>query len=424
MAQTTKSRPIVTGFGKSRLVITDKNLQTKVSSVQSDIQGSAAKYIGWQSTASEGHPFRSSKQKGRTDLGGDFSTTKEFATPIGFQSLLLKRYFTVFYDYERTIKYTGPVLAVEPNSVTWPSNPASSDSQINAMGTTAIAAVKPTNPVASLTVALGEILHEGIPAVSGVHSWKDRTQVARDAGDEYLNIQFGWRPLVNDVISFGYGVTNAHDVIETYKRGVGRPVKKSYKFPVEESTTTQVVGTNVLPYVTPGNSELFRTVDGAHGGTLIKEITLRKDRWFEGAFTYFIPQNFLGKKMGDYAILAQQLGLDLTPDTLWNLAPWSWAVDWISNAGDVISNYADFHQHGLVMIYGYMMEHTIVTHNYRLLGAAYTGGVPCSPTEVSLIFESKIRRGATPYGFGLNYGGFSIFQQSILAALGLSKGRR
>jgi hypothetical protein len=125
--------------------------------------------------------------------------------------------------------------------------------------------------------------------------------------------------------------------------------------------------------------------------------------------------------MSDYAILAQQLGLNPTPDVLWQVTPWTWAVDWFSNAGDVISNWSAFHIDGLVMRWGYQMEHSIIRDTYSLVGARDVSGDAQPVSDVTFITETKVRVKATPYGFGIDLGGLSPFRLSILAALGLSR---
>jgi len=124
------------------------------------------------------------------------------------------------------------------------------------------------------------------------------------------------------------------------------------------------------------------------------------------------------------AFLAKEiLGIDLDGEVIWNLMPWSWAIDWFANAGDVISNAQSVRDDGLIMRYGYMMEHTIVKDTYiREYPRAFRYGLPMS-SHVTLVTETKLRRRANPFGFGLSWDGLDAFQLSILAALGIKKGR-
>lgn len=89
-----------------------------------------------------------------------------------------------------------------------------------------------------------------------------------------------------------------------------------------------------------------------------------------------------------------------------------------------MSNVSDAITDGLVVKYGYMMEHTIVCDTYSVSGLHSGNGVALPPIETRLFTETKKRVEATPYGFGLNWDGFSTYQKSILAALGISKLRK
>jgi hypothetical protein len=96
-------------------------------------------------------------------------------------------------------------------------------------------------------------------------------------------------------------------------------------------------------------------------------------------------------------------------------------VDWFANVGDVISNLQDSANRGLVMRYGYLMEHTIVKDTY----APIQKRVFLSPVEIdstiSFVTETKKRIRANPFGFGVSWSGLSPYQLSIAAALGITK---
>jgi len=146
-------------------------------------------------------------------------------------------------------------------------------------------------------------------------------------------------------------------------------------------------------------------------------------RWFSGAFTYHLGMDpySLNRMEGMQQDANHLLGLDITPETLYNLAPWSWAVDWVSSLGDVVSNLTDHIQYGLVMPYGYLMEHTIVSDTYYWSGPTNLKVSTIVPSPITLVTETKLRRKANPYGFGLTWNSLSTKQQAILAALGITK---
>jgi len=75
------------------------------------------------------------------------------------------------------------------------------------------------------------------------------------------------------------------------------------------------------------------------------------------------------------------------------------------------------------------MEHSIVQDIYTFdgdpastlkVGSGFTG----HPPPVVLTSERKLRRKATPFGFGVDLSALSGTQKAIIAALGVSHGRR
>jgi len=134
-----------------------------------------------------------------------------------------------------------------------------------------------------------------------------------------------------------------------------------------------------------------------------------------------IPTGYSARSaMARHALEADKLlGLAPTPDVVWNLAPWSWAIDWFSNTGDVLSTVSDYIVDGLVMRYGYIMEHTIVkdTYTHVSVGGSTPTGLHVAP--LTFVTETKIRRRANPFGFGLTFDGLTLRQKAIAAALGI-----
>jgi hypothetical protein len=298
----------------------------------------------------------------------------------------------------------------------------SSNTKLDELGATAVSRCSPTNSPVDLSVAVGELIREGIPSMIGSKTWKDRTLSARNAGSEYLNVQFGWRPILNEIGDFTNLMTRADAVLAQYERDAGKVVRRRYEFPVNRTVTETDFGT-LVPYIEPGGVTLYQS-----GGRVIRKRESFQRQWFSGAFTYHLPSGYDSRNAMDrLALQAKLFGLDLTPDTVWNLAPWTWAIDWFSNAGDVVNNISDYANQGLVMRYGYIMEHTIVKDTYTNTGptpASNSGGVPRVLHPLVLVTETKIRRQANPFGFGVSWDGLSSFQASILAALGITRGRR
>jgi hypothetical protein len=150
--------------------------------------------------------------------------------------------------------------------------------------------------------------------------------------------------------------------------------------------------------------------------------------WFSGAYSYVMPpppQNFL-ERLDRWDAEANKLyGTRLTPDTVWNLAPWSWAADWFSNAGDFLANASAFSNDSLVLKYGYVMRQTESRQEANWQGYINTpSGVQLVSANEVKGCRTKLRIRATPFGFGIDLDSLSPKQIAITAALGISRGPR
>lgn len=372
---------------------------------------------GQQYTADENHGLQLPISVAKGDVGGNFYSTKQGVHLVIPETQHL--YGEVFpLDAKVRGDYYGYFAARDPATLlvpTW------TDENLTPKGTTAVARCKPTNNVADASVFLGEILREGLPNLLGVSSWENRASVARSAGSEYLNSEFGWMPLMRDVRSFAYAVANANRILSQYERDAGKVVRRRYEFPIEKSLVSTFVSTSD-GYVPTPTVEGIQDPSGVRG-SLYKETRTWKRTWFSGAFTYHLP---VGYKSRQYLVKAAAkagplLGLELTPDALWNLTPWTWALDWFSNAGDVVTNLSDWATDGLVMRYGYIMQHELRSDTYHLVGPSRFRPTTARPSPVVAWREVKRRQRATPFGFGVEWSTFTPRQLAIAAALGITR---
>jgi len=373
---------------------------------------------GIQITESEEHPGWSRKGS-LGDTGGNFFTTKTFmeTDPV----IMNLRSVQKTSSLTTTRNYSGYCLAVPPADAKLPKSLHSSDAMLNTLGATAVARCKPTNAVADLSVALGELMRERLPSIARWDELKDETDRARKAGSEYLKSEFGWKPLLGELSDFGRAVARSGEILSQYERDAGRQVRRRFQFPTEKSHTYSEFTGSRVPFMASDPAQ-FLVQGKTFQGRVVKEVETSVRRWFSGAFKYSLPP---GYKSGDavlrHAARASVLfGAELTPSTVWNLAPWSWAVDWFSNVGDVISNASDYLFDGLVMRYGYIMEHSRVRESYHYYGD-HNMQSPVVPQTVSLVTETKVRRQANPFGFGLTWEGLTPRQVAILVALGITR---
>ncbi len=302
-------------------------------------------------------------------------------------------------NFQGSARIHNPV-GTNPPALIPPAHP--STAQLKADGVTAIARTEPTNPAFDLSVFLGELRAEGLPNLPG-HTVMERTKLAKASGSEYLNIEFGWSPLVRGVRDFCKTVANSDKILGSYQEQANQVIKRNYDWPAEE--TTQAYATTHGMY--PGAG--FFTGGGHHE-------RIFKRKWFEASYIYYLPvgssQNAKNQRFASYA--RKLLGVDLSPEVLWNLSPWSWAADWFGNVGDVMHNVSAFGTDGLVLRDGYIMCHSgkieVDSGSFWNLNQVRT-----------ITVERKTRHVAAPYGIGFSGASLSTRQIAILGALGLSR---
>jgi hypothetical protein len=283
------------------------------------------------------------------------------------------------------------------------------DLAMKGLGTTAIARCAPSNPSFSIPQFIGE-LREGLPSIVGHGVLKERTRKCREAGSEYLNVEFGWKPLVSDLRKFATAVNDSHEIWENYRKGSNQKTRVGYHYP-EEADSVSVTG-EFIPVPTT-------TYYGFLTGTAV-QYRVRKN-WFKGCFKYYIPEpvDFHTKMQYWQSEASKLLGVRLTPDTVWNLNPWTWAADWFANTGDLMTNVSNLGTDGLVLQYGYQMaEETLRTHRVGGMYNSFTGNY-LSSTRDTLQKRCK-RVPSSPYGFNATLATLTGRQLAIIAALGLS----
>lgn len=291
------------------------------------------------------------------------------------------------------------------------------------LGGSAISRAAPARPEAGLTVSLIELVRDGVPSILSQtaklrhdpRSLEANASAFRGMGKDYLNLEFGWKPFVADIRAMAQAVVNQERILADLTRNSGRRVRRRYEFaPVTTSTEDY---DSFKPWPLQGSNLL---VQASHR----RSTSTTRRTWFAGEFIYRVPK--LDGIGGVGAKARHLLGLDLTPSTLWNAAPWTWLADWQSNAGDVLANISAMSADDLVMRYGYLMQASEYKVTSTHSGLSPAGGVSGSlPSTLSstVTYSWKTRIRASPFGFGLTTEDFTPRQWAVLAALGISRGR-
>lgn len=377
------------------------------------------RFSGIQVTKSEGHQWPPPKGRFRGDVGGGFSTVKQ-TSEFSPTTVTLE-------DNNKLRKFNGSCTVQHPRisastRPTYPSGSLSPAGDLNSLGAVAVAQSSPTNSVADAATFLAELHREGLPSLPGIRTWKNRTRALLGVAEDFLNYEFALAPLQREILSFGEATRTARTVIDQYKRDEGKLVRRKFRFPMSQSVEEFIYKEGSRPTLGNGSFGVSDFNSTPIGITRCHRVVTRKT-WFSGAFTYHIPSdNDYFRGLMDNGSEADKLfGTTLTPETIWELTPWSWAIDWFSNAQEVITNFQNIEIYGLVLQYGYMMDETIKRDTYTMEGGTgYKGVDQSSVAPVTLTTVTKHRVKANPFGFGIEWADLSPTQLAIAAALGIT----
>jgi len=287
---------------------------------------------------------------------------------------------------------------------------------VEVLGSKMISWSIPTNPVVDGSVGLAELFREGIPSMIGSSLLKSKVDFLRGLGSEYLNFEFGWKPLVSDIKNAAKAIVESETILRQLQRDSGKNVRRRRH--IQPTKSTEV---NINSVGQPRGAADARWFGPSWSRTTD---SYRRDTWFSGCYTWHYDPGSLNE-VSKIATQARLLyGLQLTPEVLWNLAPWSWLVDWFANVGPLLHNVSAFQNDQLVLRYGYVMDRH--QRSITVLANAKPGPGNSLPELYNERYQVdwKRRVKATPYGFGVASSSFTIRQWAILAALGITRAPR
>lgn len=323
--------------------------------------------------------------------------------------------------------YIGEVTPSTSGIGQYPTDSYPSLSKRHADGRWAIGATAPTQQEAGLAAFLGE-LREQLPQLIGGSILRDGGVSSRNLGEEELNLQFGLLPTKGDLQSLARAILDFARNARQFQRDSDQNVRR--RITIDESSfNRKVTGIDSWFLNLPRRNSTDVTAQFiADWGRWECYDTIHSHSWFSGCFTYHLSEahGFLGK-MEYYEQLANHLlGLELTPEVIWQLTPWSWLIDWFSDAGVFVKNITQLSNDNLVLRYGYVMHETRAMRTRTIAGlkpANFGYGPASIPSALSNFstYTSKIRTRSTPYGFGVDVNALSPTRWAILGALGLTK---
>lgn len=239
--------------------------------------------------------------------------------------------------------------------------------------------------------------------------------------NHWLNTQFGWKPFIGDLVKFFQTFTKLDACLLRaikyngvwHKRG---GILSSTQTVVEDMFPS-ARSYRFAPFETPGNRCI-------KGGTSRISSEILDEIWFEGAFKYWVPEFESPSGLcNSMAILLRQYGLTINPLLVWNLTPWSWLADWVGNVGDNIANYSTASDTNLAAQYAYIMRKRslVLTNTSTINVSTQNGTLGSLQCEWKRWYIAKTRRHASPFGFSIDWDGFTSRQWSILGALGIMR---
>lgn len=357
------------------------------------------------------------KKLGKEDVGGPFYSLKIEITPPSFGDgdELSYRYLNgtqkiVGPIYPSSNAYNLAFQAWNTKNIAVSSNlPRVTDSEMLSFGATGISRCLPNVPDSPLITTIAETATGGLPSIVGRKLLKERS--ISSVGDEYLNYQFGVAPLISDVQSLIKSTSQFDKIIKQMKHDSGRLIRRQVEL-VNES--------KVLEDTTVNGAYTYPS--WVYGKYNLKRSTTRRV-WFSGAFKHSYPT-----QLDDWTTKLREFdrvyGLIPNADTVWNLIPYSWLVDYQGNIGDVMKNVSYLGKDGLELAYGYVMAETTYTYTESFEGTNDPNGYYSNPplkTSTSIKYSIKQRQRATPFGFGVSLSALTAQQSAILTALGLSR---
>jgi len=314
------------------------------------------------------------------------------------------------------------------------------DVQLSNYGALEYGAAAPTSDQFSVSAFVGE-LREGLPALIPSllktrkgnpndlrYALKKQIGKQKAAGSDYLNVQFGWIPLLNDV----RGIATALAVATTAVTGPSISTHRRRDGTVKDATMTAaspVVITEALRFQAPALGQTGQVVQTQSGVTSTGSLIQRHEIYtsFEAEFLRLptkepVMDPYLEK-------LNELMRFDLTPADLWQLAPWSWLVDWFVDIGGLIESWQAATSSNIMSLFAYAMRKEVITtsifaSDVRASSTAYRYTGPKSAyTEIKSTRYQRIK--ANPFGYILDPTvNLNVGQLAILAALGLTKTRR
>jgi hypothetical protein len=309
------------------------------------------------------------------------------------------------------------------------------ESFLNFLGSEYVKLLRPGKPFANLGEFLAEL--RDIPRLPVLRL--ESKKYFNLLGNEYLNVEFGWKPFVKDLEKLIKAQVALDARLTRLIDNNGIPIRR--KTAKVQSDDTTVVSEGTHQQLGFGQIIDCPDLDGFYiEGPPVSPMTPisisykyeRREGYakgFCGTFLYYVP--YIGNPDWVAQAIVKLLGGPITPQTVYHVTPWTWLLDWFVNIGTVVDNLGA-NAVGNEVLYNASVQYqdwVLDTLTVVISWDAYSSdGISYPSGSDTLIWKqelrNKTRKEASPFGFGVDPGAFTVRQWAILAALGLSHQRR
>lgn len=286
----------------------------------------------------------------------------------------------------------------------------------------------PLKQAAGIGETIAEILSGNIPKITSnffksISKLKyDLKRAPKELSQDYLNTQFGIGPILEDLYKILVDGIMLHDAL------YGTSFRRARGTSLWSDTTVKPYNRNQMPPsggfhyspagvpTTSGTSYGIRHSNGTPTYTIHQAYDMRFTARFTLARASSIANGYNDKALA----LVRQYGL-WTPKLLWDLAPWSWVLDWYLNIGQGCVTAFDFGKDGgLRSDYACVTTRTTVQVDFpSTTNENSSGRLILSPFFHSTTTTHRIP--VNPFGNFVTLNSMSSWQKSILIALGLAR---
>lgn len=291
--------------------------------------------------------------------------------------------------------------------------PTDGSGDVSSYGAQAWNMFKPGRPRVQLSVSIAEL--RDIPRMLKSTLFFFRKE-HRNIGNQYLNVNFGWLPFLSDVQNMIQTYHKLDVLLDRIRKNNGKWTLRSGSVVDKESirASTEWTGTTGFAFSPALTTNLYQV---STARTLTNVIDIKRV-WFSGRFRYYIPDKVMQSPTFRRDTIRKIYGLTITPADLWEAMPWSWLIDYFTNAGDILSNLSTGTVDDVVAKYAYVMGETICRHEQHSSVLSADGQLIAGDIYREQAYKSRCA--ANPFGFDASPD-LSDRRLAILAALGISR---